>query len=297
MAGRNRFEVACCGDGWVRSHRMQCVGFDWSLRANQAALVDYATYLYEACLVKDVSPATHEFILRSHTNSEMMSVSLYRDGRAILRRIPPGLAIARLVWEVNCGVVEETRDRLLLHAAAAARDGKIVLLAGPEGSGKSTLVTALVHSGLQYVTDETVAVDVPGATIVPYPKPIALDRSSLEALDGEPSVARSPLEEGSGQRLVPAQAIRGDAIAQRGGVARLLVLPSYRPGHQTAAHSLPRSEAAVALAEQAFNFRQFGRGRLDALADVVRRCDCYRLEVGDLAAARDVVLDLLERAR
>ena len=294
MADRNRFEAACRGDEWLRSRRMQCVGFDWSVLANDAALVDRVMFLYAACVAGTVGPSTHEFILRRHASSNAMSVSLYRDGRAILRRIPAGLAIARLVWEVNRGVVEEARTRLLLHAAAAAGDERIVLLAGPEGSGKSTLVTTLVRSGLRYVTDETVAVDVPGATIVPYPKPIALDCGSLEALDGELPVTQSPLDEGSDQRLVPPQAIREDAIAQPGGVARLLVLPSYRPGHQTAARPLPRAEAAVALAEQAFNFRQFGRGRLDAVADVVRGCDCYRLEVSDIAAGRDVVLDLLE---
>jgi hypothetical protein len=294
MVDRNRFEAACRGDEWLRSRRMQCVGFDWSVLANEAALVDRVTYLYAACVAGTAGPPTHEFILRRHASSNAMSVSLYRDGRAILRRVPPGLAIARLVWEVNRGVVEEAGSRLLLHAAAAARDGRIVLLAGPEGSGKSTLVTALVRSGLRYVTDETVAVDVPGTKIVPYPKPIALDCRSLDVVDGEHPAAPSPLEEGSDQRLMPPQAIRRDAIAQPGGVARLLVLPSYRPGQQTATRPLPRPEAAVALAEQAFNFRQFGRGRLDAVAEVVRGCECYRLEVGDAAAARDVVLDLLE---
>jgi len=32
------------------------------------------------------------------------------------------------------------------------------------------------------------------------------------------------------------------------------------------------------------------------MADLVRACECYRLEVGDLQAGRDVVLSLLDHA-
>jgi chloramphenicol 3-O-phosphotransferase len=167
----------------------------------------------------------------------------------------------------------------LLHAAAAERDGSVMILAGPEGSGKSTLVAALVRSGLRYVTDETVAVDLAAGTIAPYAKPIALHETE------------------QCQRLVPAQTIRPDAVATSGGNGRLLVLlGGYQAGRATAARAIPRAEAAVALAEQAFNFRTLGPGRLDAVAEVVRACDCYRLEVGDLDAGCRLVLDLFERA-
>jgi hypothetical protein len=96
---------------------------------------------------------------------------------------------------------------------------------------------------------------------------------------------------------VPVQRLRGGAVAEPGGVARLLVLLSgYRPGRATAARSIPRADAAMALAKQAFNLRALGPGRLDAIAEVVRACDCYRLEVGDLDEARHVVLELFDRA-
>jgi hypothetical protein len=283
------------GNGWVCSGRMSCLGFDWSILTNDPCLIDQVTPLYEACEHVNPGPARHVFVLYRHTGADASSVSVFRDGREILRRAPFGLAIARLVWEVNRGVVEEARDRLLLHAAAAERDERIVLLVGSEGSGKSTLVTALVCSGLRYVTDETVAVDLPAATIAPYPKPIALHGDSLVSLRAVCEAVPLAVETDVGEHLVPAQAIRGDAVAQPGGIARLLVLLStYRPGRTTAARSIPRAEAAIALAEQAFNFRELGPGRLDVIAEVVRACDCYRLDVGDLDAACRLMLDLLD---
>jgi hypothetical protein len=279
MSQRERLERACQGDGWAYSRRLCCLDFDWSILSNDASLATHITDLYESCTVGGAGPATHVFVVRRHTNIESAPVSVYRNGRAVLRRAPEDLALAQVVWEVNRGVVGQARNRLLLHAAAAERDGRVVILAGPEGSGKSTLVEALVRSGLRYVTDETVAVALPAGTIVPYPKPIAL------------------YETQQCQRLVPAQAIRPDAVATSGGNARLLVfLAGHQPGRATAARAIPRAEAVVALAEQAFNFRDLGPGRLDALAEVVRASDCYQLEVGDLARGCRIVLDLFESA-
>jgi hypothetical protein len=279
LSRRSRLERACHGNGWMYSRRLRCLDFDWSILSNDAALVDYVTHLYEPCVVGNPGPARQVFIVRRHTNVEFAPVSVYRDGRAILRRAPEDLAIAQVAWEVNRGVVEDSGHRLLLHAAAAERDGKVVLLAGPEGSGKSTLVHALVRSGLRYVTDETVAVTCPVARIEPYPKPIALHEPERQ------------------QRLVPPQAIRRDAVATSGGDPCLLMLLSgYRPGHFTWARAIPRAEAAMALAAQAFNFRELGPGRLDATAELVRRCDCYRLEVGDLDAGCRLVRDLFDSA-
>ncbi len=156
----DRLERVCQGDGWEHSGRLRCLDFDWSILSNDSQLVEYITYLYEPCVVGSPGPASHVFIVRRHTNSESAPISVYRDGRAILRRAPEDLAVAQLAWEVNRGVVEKAGNRLLLHAAAAERDGRVVILAGPEGSGKSTLVAALVRSGLRYVTDETVAVEL-----------------------------------------------------------------------------------------------------------------------------------------
>jgi GTPase SAR1 family protein len=292
---RNRLEVACDNAGWTHSRRLRCLGFEWSTLTNDPALDDCITSLYEACIDGRSGPAPHVFILRRHASSE--SVSLYRDGHAILRRAPDGLAIAQLVWAVNRGVVEEAGNRLLLHAAAAERDGRIVLLAGPEGSGKSTLVTALVCSGFTYLTDETVAIEMPAGTIAPYPKPIALHDDALGSLRALGAGLPEAVVSGGGERLVPAQGIRSDAVAQSGRHARVLVLLSAsRPGRAVAARSIPRAEAAIALAEQAFNFRELGPGRMNVLADAVRACDCYRLDVGDIDTARRLVLDLFDTA-
>jgi len=63
----------------------------------------------------------------------------------------------------RCGVLEALalfmlarRDRDPLHAAAVARGGTALLLAGPSGVGKSTLVYAAARAGLGILSEDTV---------------------------------------------------------------------------------------------------------------------------------------------
>jgi hypothetical protein len=278
----------------VQLRRFRCLGFDWSLLADDRDLLDRVTYLYESCVLGDAGSSRHLFTLRSRKGSYAPCVSLYRDARVIAHRMLPSLAIERLVWEVNRGVVEDAGNQLLLHAAAAEADGRIALLAGPEGSGKSTMVTALVRAGLRYVTDETVAVKVPGSAIIPYPKPISLDVDS-PAIAALPTSDPSPSLDGLGQRLVPAQSIRPNAVSS-GGIPRLLVLLTGRHGRASSVECITRAEAAVALIEQAFNFRGLGPGRMETIAQIVRTSKCCRLDAGDLDANTQDILKLFSDA-
>jgi hypothetical protein len=65
-------------------------------------------------------------------------------------------------------------DLLMFHAAGLSTpDGAVVALAGPSGTGKSTVSRTLCREGFGYVTDETVAVREDGS-VIPFEKPIAV---------------------------------------------------------------------------------------------------------------------------
>jgi hypothetical protein len=49
------------------------------------------------------------------------------------------------------------------------------------------------------------------------------------------------------------------------------------------------------LAEQCFNFEEFGPSRLDVLAGVVRSCRCFRVDTTSLPEACATITSLLER--
>ena len=247
MARQSRRERALHTAGCSHSRQVRCLGSEWSFLTNDTALGHHIDSLYGPCVGREPGPARNVFILRRHARSG--PVSLYRNGHPILRRVPENLAVARLVWEVNRGVVEEAGNRLLLHGGPADCDGRVVVLVGPQGSGKSTLITALVCAGLGYVTEETVVIDVSTRTIAPYPKPISLHRDAIKSFGTLDDSFPGALASTEGEELIAAHDIRTDAVAGPGGRARVLVLLSPdRVRRTAAAEQVPRGEAAVALA-------------------------------------------------
>jgi hypothetical protein len=69
---------------------------------------------------------------------------LVRDGA----RFREGVLEALALWMLTA------LDRQPLHAAALERDGRVLLLAGPSGVGKSTLVYAALRAGLRVLTED-----------------------------------------------------------------------------------------------------------------------------------------------
>jgi serine kinase of HPr protein (carbohydrate metabolism regulator) len=66
--------------------------------------------------------------------------------------------------------MEHEAERLHLHVGHVAWQGRGVLVAGTDGSGKSTLVAKLPQAGFDYFTEEMVGVDR-ALALSPFPKP------------------------------------------------------------------------------------------------------------------------------
>jgi hypothetical protein len=269
---------------------LRCIDYTCTVEADDD-LLDHIASLFEPCLI--TGPTEHEIVLARSVGAAPSRVVVVRDGETVVRDASIALGLARLVWEINQGVVAEPGARLLLHAAAVEHGGRVVLLPGGPGAGKSTLAAGLVRAGLRYVTDETVAIDATNRTVVPYPKPISLEFGSASALAPFVPEPGSVLVTESGSWLLAPGTIRPDAIAPAGCLPRIVVLPSYARGRATALRPISRAAAAMTLAEQAFNFATLP-GALELVADLVRGCSCFELAVGDLRRACDLVAGLID---
>jgi hypothetical protein len=62
-----------------------------------------------------------------------------------------------------------TQGLEIFHASAVAIGGAVVALAGPSGSGKSSLAAALIAGGAAFFTDDVLAVDATAFELVAYP--------------------------------------------------------------------------------------------------------------------------------
>lgn len=97
----------------------------------------------------------------------------------------------RLSQRVTLAAIEAQRGTLwMLHAAGLALpDGRVIVLVGPSGRGKTTASRALART-FGYVSDETVAIDAQGR-VYPYRKPLSI----IEA-PGAPKVQRAASDVG-----------------------------------------------------------------------------------------------------
>jgi hypothetical protein len=120
-------------------------------------------------------------IVRRH-NSDQELVSVYFDGESAARRTSPAESIEVTLRDLNRLATTRTSGSVLLHAGAVEFDGRVVVVTGESGRGKSTLTAALVRAGGAYLTDELVIIDPGDLRVRPYPKPLDLDPTSLELL-------------------------------------------------------------------------------------------------------------------
>lgn len=274
----------------------RALGFTFSVQTSDAALTRHVDQLL-GCLAVDARPRhAYAVVGGGDLDGSEAPYRITLDTEELAVAPSPGRALDYLLWHINRQVLERTDDALLIHAGAVAGRRGAVVLPAPSGSGKSTVVAALVRSGMGYLTDEAAAIDPATSALHPYPKPLSLDQGSLQALaDLGPPFLDAVVPEGSEKFHVAPTTVRASSLASACPPA-FVITPSYVPGATGRIVPLTRAQALVLLVQSSFNLASFGSSGFLALAELVRRSACYRLEFGDLAGACSLVLDLVERA-
>jgi hypothetical protein len=271
--------------------RLQLLGFDVVMRASDARVTDLLTQLYAPLAVP--GDAAHVLSLTAVRPGHDDGWEVHLDGTRVLRTGAASIAFRHLLWEANQQAIAQTTDAVLVHASAAVVDGIAVVMPGPMGAGKSTLVAALVQSGAGYLTDEVVAIDPASGRVRPYPKYLSVGRR-LQHLVPATMAATRPLV--GDQYLVAPEAIRPGAVAGP-AVPRLVVAPVYRRDAATTLEELRPGEALALLAQHTFHLDRGGSGYLGTLAALVERSSCFRLVTGDVDDARAAVHELVAGLR
>jgi hypothetical protein len=206
------------------------------------------------------------------------------------------LVVDQLFWHVNHTAIDSADDAILVHAAAAALDGRAVLLPARMESGKTTLVTGLVQRGWGYLTDEAAVIDPVTLRVSPFAKPLTIDQGSWSVLPELRPVRSAGVEPFvSRQWHIDPRSIRADALAGDSEIA-CIVSPQYIAGATTAVEPLSKSAALVLLCESTFYLSRHGAAGFKALSELVRRTPTYRLVIGDLDSACRAVASLLHDA-
>ncbi len=273
------------------SLEFDALGFAFGV-AGPSWLRDAASTLFEPFATGSAGAAPGYTVSPGHDDANELALRLADE--PVSTRTDRAAVVMALAHDVNFRALDGCPE-LAVHAGGVVWGNDAVVLPGVMEAGKSTLTAGLVRSGFGYLSDEAVLLDHESLLAKPYPKPISLDPGAWPLFpELRPGVELLKDACTDQQRQVPATALRPDCLAAASSVG-LIVFPRFKRGARTTLSQITRGEALLELARNTFNLEQDGPAKLDALADFVRNADCYRLEIGGLDSAVQLVRTLVGR--
>lgn len=221
------------------------------------------------------------------------------DGQTAFAPYTVDHAFPALEWGINWCVATRAHHLLLLHSAVVEKNGLAILLPAAPGQGKSTLCTALIHSGWRLLSDEFGLVRPEDGLLLPLPRLIPLKNQSIDVIKKfRPEAVFGPSFFGTRKGTVahvqpPVDSIRRSQETAR---PRWLVFPRWIEGEPIKLEPVQKSQAFLMVATNAFNYEVLDETAFRLVTDMVGRCDAYSLIYSSLDEAVSALDQLAEDA-
>lgn len=172
----------------------------------------------------------------------------------------------------------------LIHAAAVGIDGKVVLLTGASGSGKTTTMLSCIRQGFEFYSDDATLLRRTADGVTEAVSLLGTINATPQTLAWFPELepAAAPVANRTGKRLAMINAVYPGQAARRGLVAAIMVPEiTGRPG--TSLTPIGRGEVLSAVLPFSLDLHDSdaASGQLDFLIDAVQSIPCYRLRLGN----------------
>ena len=136
------------------------------------------------------------------------------------------------------GLIVKMDSATALHAGAVTWNGATVLVAGPTGAGKTSVVAWLADRGFGFLTDELVIATEGGARLIPLPRALVAKAANAAAIASLPAYrAAGRFRPAPDLRSVPRNPPR------RGGAALRIDRAAGLCGRRRPPHRRPQSGA------------------------------------------------------
>lgn len=189
------------------------------------------------------------------------------------------------------------RGLRFLHSAAVAWRGRAALIAGPSGSGKSSTALSCLAAGLDYLGDDHCLLDLrEGPTVHSVYAAAKLHTAQMERFPEFAPYVVNPMRTEGEKAVAILMPAFSDRLPRRAPIAAVLA-PRVSGAATTTFERLPAGGGLAALAPSTLlQMAAADRGSLAAMAELVRRVPCYRVNLGtDKAEVAEAVRAFLER--
>jgi HprK-related kinase A len=276
--------------------------FNLRIRSDLGSFASLAHHLYEPYPLLDAEDFSdfHVQIARPRGLRRWVrpQARFIVDGRSPFAPYTAAHAFPALEWGINWCIATRAHYLLMLHAAVVERNGMAMLFPAWPGHGKSTLCAALIHSGWRLLSDEFGLVRPQDGTLLPLPRLIPLKNESIDVIRRfRPEAVLGPAFYGTRKGTVAHVRPPVDSIsrAQEAARPRWLVFPRWIADAPFTLEPIPKSQAFLMVATNAFNYEILDETGFRLVTDMVRACDSYSLRYSDLDEAV-ASLDTLSRA-
>lgn len=182
--------------------------------------------------------------------------------------------------------MEARPDLIWLHAGAATRDGTSVLVTGPWGSGKSTVIAGLCRSGWKYLSDDMAPYDPSSGEILPYPTTIAYREPEERALSREELTGLPKKRVSLKPEHIQKTPVRPEAI----------FFPKYDPDHPAKTAPRAAAEAAVSLVESCQNAGRHHGEAVARLCQLAGQTPAFQLRYNDQSNTSSLLSSVTEQS-
>ncbi|MDZ4699622.1 MAG: hypothetical protein SH809_07950 [Rhodothermales bacterium] len=193
-------------------------------------------------------------------------------------------AMQCLKFEIVFRFVREHRELLWLHAGAAAKGGRAVVMCGTWGRGKSTLVSNLCLRGWSYLSDDIVPVSLETGELVPFP----LTPQMREHAATEDDRLLSPGEVAQLEKRT-IELREGQIDAGRCAIAAL-IFPQYSPEADMRLVRTAPASATLELLQNCLNLKMHRGEAVRYLGKLVERTPAFHLPYRHGEAAAQLLI-------
>jgi hypothetical protein len=189
------------------------------------------------------------------------------------------LFIKHVFTELRQKFINYHSSLLWIHAGAAGHGGRAVLIVGPGGRGKSTLVTGLCATGWTYLSDDITPVDSSSDQAFPFPIAPAVR---------EDAGCEMPLEWLSDIRKIDVE-ILPEAVCRQPMSLGALVFPSYSHSSPCKLARCSPASAALELLGNCLNLAIHREAAVGYFCDLVKRLPAFRLTYKSASLATELI--------